>query len=172
MTILKKKLVSYSIWLMPYGSKFNQLQELIKFCSSFLNSPLFQPHVTLCGGFQGDYNDILIKAERISRQIKPFLINFNQINSSNQFFYSIFVDVILDHKRNEARKICVKHFSDEKKIYKPHLSLAYGIFNRNQIAIIKRKNINIKNFFVDKIIISKNDEVNLKWKVLDEIYLL
>ena len=172
MTILKKKLVSYSIWLMPNGSKFSELQELINFCSSSLNSPLFQPHVTLCGGFQGDYNDILIKAERISREIKPFSINFNQINSSNQFFYSIFIDVILDHKLNEARKICVKHFSDEKKIYKPHLSLAYGIFSRNQIAIIKRKNINIKNFFVDKIIISKNDEVNLNWKVLDEIYLL
>ena len=171
MTILKKKkLVSYSIWLMPDGSKFNELQELIKFCSSFLNSPLFQPHVTLCGGFQGNYNDILIKAERISREIKPFLINFNQINSSNQFFYSIFIDVILDHKLNEARKFVFNILVT--KIYKPHLSLAYGIFNRNQIAIIKRKNINIKNFFVDKIIISKNDEVNLKWKVLDEIYLL
>ena len=29
-----------------------------------------------------------------------------------------------------------------------------------------------EKFFVDKIIIAENDEVNLKWKVLDEIYLL
>ena len=91
MTIIKRKLVSYSIWLMPSGSKYNELQELINFCSSFLNSPLFQPHVTLCGGFQGYYNNILDKTEKISRQIKPFLINLNQINSSNQFFYSIYL---------------------------------------------------------------------------------
>ena len=172
MTILRKKLVSYSIWLMPSGSKFNELQELINFCSLFLNSPLFQPHVTLCGSFQGDYNNILNKTEKISKEIKPFLINFHQINSSNQFFYSIFIDVILDHKLNLARETCIQYFSDKKKIYKPHLSLAYGTFCRNQIATIKRKNIKSKNFFVDKIIIAKNDEVNLKWKVLDEMYLI
>ena len=171
MTLVKKESVSYSIWLMPSGLTYNELQKLINHYSLLLKSPFFHPHVTLCGGFYGNYKNILYKAEKISRILKPFDIRFNNIGSSNQFFYSIFLNVILDDKLKIARETACKYFNDKKKIYKPHLSLAYGNFSFKQKEIAINKNININGFFIDKITLVNNNEIDLKWTILKKFKL-
>lgn len=171
MTLIKKESVSYSIWLMPSGLKLNKLQRLINHYSLLLKSPFFYPHVTLCGGFYGNYKNILYKAEKISRILKPFDIRFNNIGSSNQFFYSIFLNVILDNKLRIARETACEYFYDKKKIYKPHLSLAYGNFSPKQKEIAINKKINISGFFIDKITLANNNETDLKWTILKKFKL-
>ena len=59
-------------------------------------------------------------------------------------FVSIFLNVILDDKLKIARETACKYFNDKKKIYKPHLSLAYGNFSFKQKEIAINSNQTIE----------------------------
>ena len=67
----------------------------------------------------------------------------------------------------QQKKIIDKYLRPKKKYYYPHISLFYGI-----LSIYKKKKI-IKNFkkykkrlLIKEINLVKNDENNLKWKII------
>ena len=165
--VLKKNPVSYSIWLMPEGNVKYQLKKAIYMLSTDFDGPIFTPHVTLVSSFLGSEKELLQKTEIISKKIKPFEISFGDIEYSGDFFRSLFLKIKVNTKLKTARDIACKELNWNENDYMPHLSLVYGDYNRKEkeqmISTIK---IIPDWFLVDHIFLAHNDEINLKWKVI------
>ena len=82
---------------------------------------------------------------------------------------ALYLKVILDNNLQKARNIALKELSENKTDYIPHLSLAYGNYDIN-----KKMNMIIEIsdlpdvLFVDKIYLAHNDEINLKWEIIEK----
>ena len=165
--VCKRNPISYSVWLMPEGNVKDQLINVIHLLSTEFGSPNFDPHVTLVSSLLGNEKELLQKTEIISKKIKPFEIFFEGIAFLNEFFRSLFLKVNSNSKLQKARNISCYNLNWYDHDYIPHLSLAYGDYNKKE----KQKMISsIKllpdGFSVDHIFLAHNDEVNLKWKVI------
>ncbi len=158
---------SYSIWLMPEGEMKKRVWSIIKTHHEKYNSPLFEPHVTLIGGFIGKEKEMKNKAEMLASKLNTFTVKIEGISYLDEFFRSLFFKVEKGLELLEARKRAEKVFCLKKEAYMPHMSLVYGNFE------LKDKQEMMKNidhgfsaeFKVKKIHIVTNDEKNFVWTV-------
>ena len=95
------------------------------------------------------------------------LNKLGDIEYSDNFFRSLFLKIKVNTKLKTARDIACKELNWNENDYMPHLSLVYGDYNRKEkeqmISTIK---IIPDWFLVDHIFLAHNDEINLKWKVV------
>jgi len=151
----KKCCKDFSIWLMPTGTAYKELLNLISKLSQEYSSPVFQPHVTLIGGLSGKKEEIIFKSSKLASQISPYKIKISKPAYFNEYFRSLFLKVKKTKEVMEANLKAKEIFSYNKKSeYFPHLSLMYGNFSPK----IKEK------------IISELGEINLEFKV-EELHL-
>jgi len=165
--VYDRKPVSYSIWFMPEGNAYVQLKSAINSLSTDFGGPTFEPHVTLVSSFLGSEEKLLQGIKMIAKKIEPFEIFFGGITYLDKFFRSLFLKVKFSLKLQKARDIACDELSYNNNNFMPHSSLAYGDYNNKE----KEKMISIINsipnhFFVNKIFLAHNDEINLKWKVI------
>ena len=167
---------SFSIWLMPNAKIFKTFKQKIKVISNHFGGPVFDPHVTLVSSFLGDKNLLIEKTKIMSKKIKPFNIYLDKIGYMDEFFRSLFMNVISDRNFNLARVLALNELNEFQKNninYIPHMSLAYGNFSiaqkENMIGIIKELP---NEFYVDNIFLAFNDEINLKWEIVKKFKLM
>jgi len=158
---------SYSVWLISEGKINEKLSAIISSLSKKYNSPLFEPHVTLIGGFVGDEKELLHKTEVLSRRIKPFNVKLTRTHQLNEFFRSFFILVEKTPELMNAYREAINVFGlSEDPDYMPHVSLIYGDFEpKIKENIVKEigRDFNI-SFKAEKIHFVFNDERNKKWK--------
>ena len=160
---------SYAIWLMPHGNDKHQLKAKIQSLSSDFDGPLFEPHVTLVGGFLGEEKKLLKKTETISKIIAPFIIVFDGVAYFNEFFRSLFLKVKFSSQLGAARVLACTELEWKENKYLPHLSLIYGDYTVKQKGkMILSLDSVIDSFSVNNIYLAHNDEINLKWEVIRE----
>ena len=153
---------------MPPKKEAKFLKSIINDMSNIFGGPIFDPHLTILSGFTGDEKLLLNKAEYFSRIIKPFHILFNEISTTNHFFFSLFISIIKSPELELAKILAEKVFDFQMPNYKPHLSIAYGDYSKDKkIDMINKINAIPEGFYVDKIYLAYNDEINLKWKIID-----
>lgn len=133
------------------------------------NGPLFDPHVTLIGGFLGKEKALIDKTESVAKKISPFKLSLTDISYSSQFFQSLFINVKLDQQLVDIRNTLCKEFDFKEKNFIPHLSLIYGDYNLSEkermVSMLKP----MPNYFkVNKIYLAYNDEINLRWKIIND----
>lgn len=162
----------FSIWLLPAKEDSNFLGEIIKNLSRKYSAPTFIPHLTIYGG--GLKLD-LERAKKIVTKsvegIKPFIIEINKINRSDNFWKTVFIEI----KMNKYLEMIYQNLKRELIIYndyelEPHLSLIYKklpLVEKNKI--IKSSKIK-SSFLIDKIAINyylenKHYEVE-NWKLI------
>ncbi len=170
---LKRNPLSYSLWLIPDGKLFLELQSIIHNLSSAFEGIRFIPHVTLLSGFQDKESILLNRTEAFVKHISTFNVNLKEIEFSDEFFRTFFIKVDFDSDFKKAREIACSEFLCNDDNFIPHLSLAYGLKELSLKKNIK-KNIknNFKKFRVDKIYLAYNDEINYKWKVIQQFSIL
>lgn len=62
---------SYSLWLkLPAGPVYKKLEQEIAAQAKEHSSPLFEPHVTLLGGIEGDKDKVLESAKGLAEMLK------------------------------------------------------------------------------------------------------
>lgn len=147
----KKCCKEYSIWLMPKGTIYDKLSDIISKISQEYKVPNFQPHVTLIGELKG--NDLIAKAQLLASQIKPYTIKLKHPCVLNEYFRNLFLKVEEAEEVMNANLKAQEIFNRKKK-YFPHLSLMYG----NCSTIEKLK------------IISNLEKVDLEFQV-NKLYL-
>jgi 2'-5' RNA ligase len=157
---------------MPEDSVKEELKNIIHSFSNNYGGPKFEPHVTLVSSFLGSEKELLQKTEMLSKEIKPFEIFFDGITYLDEFFRALFLKVKITTKLKIARDFICRKLDYNDYDYIPHLSLAFGDYNKKE----KQKMISaIKSlpngFSVDSIYLAHNDEINLKWKVIQEFSL-
>jgi len=169
---MKRNPISYSIWLIPNEKKYNILNDLINNIAKKYNSIQFIPHVTLLSGFLGDEIELKNKSKLLAKELSPFKININKIDTLNEFFRSFFLTIELNNNFSYAREKSIECFSYIDQNFIPHLSLAYGMHDKKIkekmkfLAIKKIKRINY--FYADAIYLAKNNEINFKWKIIEK----
>ena len=164
--------ISYSLWLIPEPTLNKKLKLIIDTLADKYKGPKFPPHITLSHDFKYEKLDFKKKIKNIVSQIQPFNVFFKKLNYKNEFFESLFLDVQIDKSLHSARRIASKNLKCEEKNYNPHLSLLYGDYSETEKHKIVSSISSIPNLFlVDRIFLAHNNEVKLKWKVIEEFNL-
>ncbi len=160
---------AYSIWLIPNGENYILLKNTIIELSHIFKGIKFLPHVTVVSNLDYSEKFLIKKVESIAKKVEPFKIEFNAINYLDEFFQSFFISVKINDDLDNIRKIAKSYFSKMNERYNPHLSLAYGNIDPKIKKDLKRKiHCPIKNFKATELYLAYNDEVNLKWEVINK----
>ena len=152
---------------MPESNVKDQLKNVIYTLSNDFGGPIFEPHVTLVSSFLGSEKELLQKTEIISKTIKPFEIFFSHIGYIDNFFRSLFLIVKVSIELKLAREIACKELNWTDNDYMPHLSIAYGDYDKKKKErMISTVDIMPNRFLVDHIFLAHNDEIRLEWNVI------
>lgn len=143
----KKCCKEYSIWLMPKGTVYDRLSEIISGISQEYKVPNFQPHVTLIGELKGN-EELITRTKLLASQIHPFTITLKNPCVLNEYFRSLFLKVKGTEEVINANLKAQEIFNRKEK-YFPHLSLMYG-----SCSTIEKLNI-----------ISNLEKINLEFQV-------
>ena len=161
----------YSLFLMPSGSVYTKLKNIILRLSRELKSPSFEPHVTLLLRINGTKKDVIEKTLRLSNNVKKFELRLLGFGYADNYFRCLFFKAIKSRELMEANARAREIFNySPKSKFSPHLSLLYGNFD----AAIKRKiikNLGSKfniNFEVDKIKLYLIAGKPKQWKLVNE----
>jgi 2'-5' RNA ligase len=156
MNELKKCHGEYSLWIMPSGEVYAELNNIILGLSQRYNSPLFKPHITLTGGLFGDEKDLIEKTRNLANNVKPFDVKLNTLGLKcvDEYFKSLFIKVKETNQIMDANKKAREIFNyGPNTKYMPHMSLIYGNFSnelKNEIISDVGKDLNLE-FKVDEI---------------------
>ena len=121
-------MTQYHLWLTSEGEGRDQLAEVIAQLSLRFKSPSFEPHITLLSGIKGEEHVVCEQAKVLARSIKPFSVNFLEIGYEEEYFRCLYLHVektsdILNAQQR-ASILCEKILP---AVYRPHVSLLYGI---------------------------------------------
>jgi len=130
---------TYSLWLKPTGSIYQELAKIIEDLSDKYSAPIFEPHVTLIGGLTDSENNIIKKILRLGNSIKPIKIKLTKIGYLNEYYRCIFLIAeetkSLMNANLKAREIFGRMYDTK---FLPHLSLLYGNFDSKSKEEIKK----------------------------------
>lgn len=133
------KTSGYALCLVPErGTKtYEMLDKLIRDIATQYNTPVFDAHVTLLGGIEGDAQDIREKTRMLAASLEPFEIQPGGIGSNGIYFQVLFSRVEQTLPVMNANALAQKIFAVERGTYFPHLSLAYGDLSSDQVATLQ-----------------------------------
>ena len=131
-----------------------------------LNGPKFDVHLTISGPFLYKEEIHTQIFESLSERFVKFNIQLNGIGLKNEFFQSLFINVVENETLKDLKNSIDHSFNIDKVEYFPHISLFYGIAD----IALKTKIINElktpKHVILNRLSIVKVDEEIKSWKVL------
>ena len=163
-----------SIWLLPDRSIVNY-KSIIGNISKSLNSVEIIPQITLISSFNNSKNYSIQKLQGILSNQAPFTLEPEKIDVGNTYFQSLCVTIKVDPIIRELRNKSLEYFKcKEKNCYKPHMSLAYGKHKKSEKDGVIDKSVKSlldHKITISSVAIAENDEYNLKWKIIEKVYL-
>src|SRR5258708_35721734 len=136
----------YSVWFMPEESLYSQFSDMITVKASELNSPVFEPHVTIISDYSGSQeNAIKFATQAVSKLSSSIKIKLTGLTFGKSFYQCVFFKVLFTAELSSfvtnTREI---YGHDTTKLYMPHLSLVYGDFDTAiKLSIISNWGITI-----------------------------
>lgn len=157
----------YAIWLLPQYSDEKYLKNIIDNLSFRFGAPAFQPHITIFGLIDEKLENIESIINNSIERINPFIVHKSTIRESNNFWKTIFIDLVINEELNKIHDNFYHKFSKSKENkFSPHISLIYKNMNLDNRKKILNSLI-IKNYFlIDKISILHFSENILNWKIV------
>ena len=162
------------IWGQFENEDKDYINYLKKKVQSKLISPLFEPHITLAGPFDVIDISFIDKIKGISLSHKSISLNLLQYEFENEKFRSFYIAVNKSNRLFNIRyEISQKYKFDINKVYKPHISLSYGVhLNHLKRELINELPVLKKTILVKKIsIVDVNENIN-SWKIYKSFDLL
>ena len=170
-----RKRISKAYWIWFRFSKFDNkiLNNIKKIVNNHLKGPSFSVHLTTIGPYLKLNKNELQKLEKISKKIKKFKILLIEYKFSDQKFTSFYIKIKKTKKLILAKnKFSKTNYEKQNKKYNPHISLYYGIKDKNLKESIVKKLPKLNRFVtIDKLcIVDVNERIN-KWKIIKTIKL-
>lgn len=117
----------YSLWLVPSDEEYVAVHKTIRELSQQHNTQPFEPHITLLGKLQGDCQEISNVSNRLASQVPPLQVRTLGVDSSEEYFRCIFLDLERTPGLLRANRLAREFFGRETDpLYKPHASLLYA----------------------------------------------
>ena len=118
---------TYHLWFKPSGAAYDILARTIRELAQQLNSPVFEPHISLIGNLDGSESEIAERTEELGQKLDPFTIALTEPSYHNDHFRCLFMLVeqkpFIMNANAEARDL---FHQKSNQAFFPHLSLAYG----------------------------------------------
>ena len=121
---------------MPTGAAYDILARTIGEIAPELNSPVFEPHVSLIGNLDGSESEIADRTRELGDNLDPFTITLTEASYSDDHFRCLFMLVQQDSFIMNAHTVASDLFETPKQAFLPHLSLAYGSSSEAQKKLI------------------------------------
>ncbi len=168
-----KPLKEYSLWLEPSGDEFKKINKVLSKLQKETKSVGFKPHVTLLGGLYYK-EDSLKEMLSVFKKNRRFRIYLKKMSSGNNEFKTIFIECQKSKELLNLNRLSQKIFKT-KKPFKPHMSIVYGDFNKENKKNIKGRieslGVNYFSFEVRSISLWKAFGTADKWKRLKRVNL-
>jgi 2'-5' RNA ligase len=129
----------FVLWMPLPEAVRDRFARLIQDLARTYGTPIFEPHLTMLGGLEGEEMEILIQTARLARALKPFALKLTHADYLAEHFRSLFVRAEPSPDLLHARRLAEQAFNKTAAdAFMPHLSLMYGDISENRKeAIIK-----------------------------------
>ena len=158
---------AYSIWLDLEKESRANYRTIIYNLSRRLKSPLFEPHCTIYGRLDIKLSVLENIVSKIVNDNNQFSSSVIKLTTGISYYKSLYVKLDNNTSLNEVNSLCKNYFVNSKKYkFDPHISLAYGQFDVEQIHMAT-KGIAIPKYVVFSgvsIVDTKNDVE--KWETV------
>ena len=125
---------AYSIWLDLEKESRVGYRKIISTLSKKLKSPLFEPHCTIYGGLNIKLSDLENIVSKIVKSSNQFSSSVKKLTAGKSYYRLLYLNLDNSSSLNEVHSSCKNYFANSKKYrFDPHISLAYGQFDLEQI---------------------------------------
>ena len=119
----------FHLWLMPTGEPYDRLVDVINHLSQKHGGPLFEPHVTLLGGMEGEGEEICHNTMRLAQGLRPFEVQLRKPGYQDSYFRCLYLHVQETPSLMEAHAQARNILNQQEELqFQPHLSLLYGTY--------------------------------------------
>lgn len=123
--------MEYSLWLTPDSQSGEQLNKTVIKLHQKFKTPLFTPHVTICGSFMNIENVMeFLKNSTFSTLEKPFY--FASTDIGNTYFQCVYYSLVHDELLVTLNAKIESIEGRVGKRFHPHVSVVYGDLSDNQ----------------------------------------
>ena|SRR5438105_5044531 len=137
-----------SLWLMPTGTVYQELSQLISRLAKENSSIEFQPHITLIGNVEAQEEKMIMKTREVASLLRPCPVKLVDIGYTDYYYRALYLNVNPSPEVLIAYQVARKiFFGDSDTSYMPHLSLLYGDFS---IEVKKQITSKIGNNFTNE----------------------
>ncbi len=120
----------FHLWLMPTGETYESLAGIIRHLSHQYGGPLFEPHVTLLGGMEGEEEEICHNTMRLAQGLRPFDVQLTKPGYQDSYFRCLYLHVQETPSLMEAHAQARIILNQQEELqFQPHLSLLYGTYS-------------------------------------------
>ena len=159
----------FAVWFTFEKNDEMYLSKIISELSKKHNSPVFLPHITAYGLVDINIDELDRLVSESIKGEKSFRVEKNMISHSDNFWKTLFVDLISNEyltRINKRLEKSLEMFSSYE--FKPHTSLIYKKMSMGEREKIT-KSIDVKNrFLVNGMCIQEFSEDISKWKIVSK----
>ena len=131
---------AYSIWLDLEKESRLSYRKIISTLSKRLKSPPFEPHCTIYGRLDIQLSDLENIVSKIVNDSNQFSSSVQKLTTGKSYYKSLYVKLENNTSLNKVNSSCKNHFINSKNYrFDPHISLAYGQFDLEQIHRVTKR---------------------------------
>ena len=156
----------YWIWGQFDSKATDSITSLYQEINNKLNGPNFDIHLTISGPFNYDEEKQKETFKVISSEFNEIDLQLKDINKTDEFFRSLFIDVAENENLNALKNYIDSNFNINAVEYFPHISLFYGLEDAATKDEIITKFKTPNSAIIDKISIARVDEEIKSWEVI------
>lgn len=130
----------YHLWLKLSRNASERFADVIQQLALELNTPTFEPHITLLGNVKGSEPELLARAKELAGRVPSIPISVREAAFDDDYFRCAFMVVDITRPLRYAHTLAREIFREEGGgEYLPHVSLVYGRYpdNRKKDLIAK-----------------------------------
>lgn len=127
----------FSLWLLPPPDDRARFAHLIEILGERLQTPRFEPHITLCGTIALERTDAEDRARRLALGLRPIAVRLSGIGYTDEYFRCLFAVATPTPALLATQRVASAALGlPPDPGYFPHLSLVYAHLSRSaQVAL-------------------------------------
>jgi hypothetical protein len=157
----------FAVWYLFDKDDEDYLFEIITNLSKQYDAPSFIPHITAYGLLNIDLKTLDDEIIETTQKIKSFSVETNTVNFSDNFWKTLFVEILPSKHLVKINNNLAKNLSQFSKYeFLPHISLLYKNMEKNQKQFLAESLDMKKNFKIIGMGIQQFSENIKEWKLV------
>ena len=157
----------FAVWYLFDKDDEDYLFKIINDLAEKYDAPSFIPHITAYGLLDIDLKTLDDEILETIQKIKSFSVETNTINFSDDFWKTLFVEILPSKHLVKINNNLTKNLSQFSKYeFLPHISLLYKNMEKNQKQFLTESLVMKKNFKIIGMGIQQFSENIKEWKLV------